>query len=301
MAVPVAWINGVLTPFTQAALPLWDLGVVAGASVTEMARTFGHQPFRLDEHLQRLTRSCAALGFPMAYTPKQIEDVAREIIEHNSRLIAADGDLGVVALITAGSNATYLGGRPSAAGTTAVHTFPLPFSMWRQSLTEGVRLRIPSVRQPPDESIPVSIKSRNRLHWWMADREAATIEPGSKALMLTISGLITETSTSCFYGVRNNVIITPGKSVLDSMSRRVVEQLADQIGIRFERCDIDPIALADLDEAFLSSSPSGLLPICRIEGRPIGPKTPGPVFTQLAQSWNCLAGIDIQKQILTAD
>jgi hypothetical protein len=40
MNAPIAWINGALCPFTQAAVPVWDLGVVAGASVTEMARTF---------------------------------------------------------------------------------------------------------------------------------------------------------------------------------------------------------------------------------------------------------------------
>ena len=41
-------------PYAQAAVPVWDLGVVAGASVSEMARTYAHKPFRLPQHLDRL-------------------------------------------------------------------------------------------------------------------------------------------------------------------------------------------------------------------------------------------------------
>ena len=49
--VPMAWVNGQQIPLSHAAVPAWDLGVVAGATISEMARTYRQTPFRLDRHL----------------------------------------------------------------------------------------------------------------------------------------------------------------------------------------------------------------------------------------------------------
>ena len=63
MIEPIAWINGVHCPFSQAAVPVWDMGVVAGAAVTEMARTYRHRPFRLDKHVQATRELTARTEF----------------------------------------------------------------------------------------------------------------------------------------------------------------------------------------------------------------------------------------------
>lgn len=298
MSEPVAWVDGVLRPFSTAAVPVWDLGVVAGAAITEMARTYRHQPFRLPQHFRRLLQSCRTLNFPVAWSPESLLDAAAQVLEVNSRLIAEDQDLGIVAFITAGTNPTYLGGQGSQQGTTAIHTFPLPFVLWRDGLQNGVRLRIPSIRQVPENCLPVEHKIRNRLHWWLADREAQQLETGSRALLLDQQDCVTETSTSCFYAVRHGEVISPARQVLDSMSRRVVQQLLAELGVPF-RCEAIPAAqLADISEAFLSSTPVGLLPVSRIDGRPVGDGRPGPLFRQLLTRWSHLVGLDMEQQIL---
>lgn len=298
MNEPVAWMNGRLQPFAQTALPVWDLGVVAGAAVTEMARTFGHQPFRLEQHLQRLLSSCHSLGFPVPYSLTDLLQAATEVVAQNLRLISESQDLGIVAFITAGTNATYLGGQPSAVGTTVIHTFPLPFRMWRKALTQGVRLRIPTVRQLPEDCLPVTHKLRNRLHWWLADREAERLEPGSRALLLDQQDCLTETSTSCFFAVLDQTVVTPDRQVLDSMSRRVVEELLHQLQIPCRRGPVPVQQLPNLQEAFLSSTPVCLLPVSHINGQPVGNGQPGPVFQQLLERWSQTVGVNLRAQIL---
>ncbi len=54
---PLAYLRGEFVPYREARLPVWDLGIVQGATVTEALRTFRHVPFRLDEHLRRLAFS----------------------------------------------------------------------------------------------------------------------------------------------------------------------------------------------------------------------------------------------------
>jgi D-alanine transaminase/branched-chain amino acid aminotransferase len=297
MQEPVAWINGSLKPFSQTALPVWDLGVVAGASITEMARTFGHCPFRLERHLQRLMSSCRELEFPMIYSDEQMMAAIERVVEHNLRLISAKDDLGIVAFVTAGTNPTYLGGGLSSSGSTVIHTFPLPFSMWRQSLSEGVRLRITQIRQIPEDCLPISHKIRNRLHWWLADREASRTETGSRALLVDHSDYLTETSTSAVFAVLDGRVVTPSNHVLNSMSRQLIEELLSAAGIPCRRQMIHRSQLADAEEVFLSSTPCFLLPVSQIDGVAVGNGCPGPIFQQLMTAGRQLTGIDIAGQI----
>jgi len=292
----IVWINGSLCPFSQAAVPVWDLGVVAGASVTEMARTFAHRPFRLERHVQRLTTSLTALGFPQLWSSDSLLNAATQIVDHNAKLIQAGEDLGIVLFSTAGSNPTYLNGCSSQT-TTVVHTFVLPFAGWKPGLLNGVRLQIPGVRQIPEDCFSVTHKVRNRLHWWLADREANTHESGSRALLLDHEGFVTETSTSCFYMIRGGHIVTSSRGVLNSLSSQIVEELAGVLQIPFERRPIPVAELAEASEAFLSSTPVCLLPVSHINGSQTGTAIPGPVFRRLTQAWSQLVGIDIAAQI----
>ena len=297
MNSPIAWMNGSILPYSQTAVPVWDLGVVAGASVTEMARTFGHKPFRLESHVHRLTASRHALGFPAAYSASELRSAVADVVRYNAPLIHTDSDLGIVLFSTAGSNVTYLGHRDDAS-TTVVHSFELPFALWRESFTNGVRLRIPSIRQIPPDCFSVTHKVRNRLHWWLADQEVARQEPGSKALLLDQDGFVTETSTSCFYIVRDGVIVTSDRSVLNSLSCRIIEELADSLGIPFEKREIQVSELAQAEEAFLSSTVVCVIPVSQIDGIAVGNGQPGSVFRQLVRAWSELAGIDVARQML---
>jgi branched-chain amino acid aminotransferase len=298
---PIAWVNGKIVPFATAGLPLSDLGVVAGASITELARTFRHQPFRLEQHLQRLLDSVQELGFPVRFSQNDLLTAAKGVVESNRRLVSPESDLGIVIFVTAGSHSTYLKGRHSGDGTAAVHTFELPFTLWRSSVTEGVRLRISSYRQIPSDSLPVHLKVRNRLHWWLADHEVSLKEPGSRALLLNHSDQITETSTSCFFAVIDGEIVTPDHDVLNSMTCRVVEELAERLGMRFRRGPVHRDQIPDFSEAFLSSTPVGLLPVRSIDEHVLNHGVPGPVYQKLTAEFSRLVGIDIRNQILTQD
>ncbi len=302
MSVPIAWMNGQLIPYSQAGVPVWDMGVVAGASLTEMARTFGHRPFRISQHLDRLLDAISKIGFPQQYDKQQLLDAIDDVLAVNLQQISTHSDLGIVIFSTAGPNSTYLGAEVAngISGTTAVHTFELPFATWRPQLRNGVRLRISNVRQIPMECFDVTLKIRNRLHWWLADQEAAKQEPGSKALLLDHAGFITETSTAALHLVCNGRIITPDFGVLNSLSSQLVEEFAIALSIPFER---RPVPLGEIryaSEVFLSSSAATLLPVSHVGGEKVGTTFPGPVFSEVTAAWSHLVGIDIAQQLLAS-
>jgi branched-chain amino acid aminotransferase len=302
MTETVCWLNGEFMRMSQASLPVWDLGVVAGASVTEMARTFRHRPFRLERHVDRLVTSVQELGFPLKWPSASLLAAARSVLAHNLRHIEKGSDLGVVLFCTAGANATYLNGG-SGEPTAGIHTFELPFEMWKTGFHQGVILCIPSIRQIPTECFPVKYKVRNRLHWWLADQEANRIEPGSRALLLDQAQNVTETSTSTLHAVLDGRIVTPSDGVLRSLSSQVVEELAGSLGMPFERRNLSVGELARAEEVVLSSTPVCLLPVSHVGSGPNepaldvsfpGPK--GPVFRHLLDAWSGLVDMRIEDQ-----
>ena len=294
---PLAWWNGRQIPYSEAVVPVWDLGVVAGATVSEMARTYRHKPFRVQNHVARLSTSCRELGFFLPYSESELTNAATAIVAANTQLLAASHDLGIVWFVTAGPNPTYLADCAALEPTVCVHTFNLPFWQWQDAVRSGIQLTIPQQSQLPEGSFPVQHKTRNRLHWWLADRMAAKVRPGSRALLNDSNGHITETSSACFYGVVDETVLTARNGVLRSTTRDLVKALCDRIDLRFRMTDLPARHIGDIQEAFLSSTPCGLLPVASIDDHKLsGPA--GSVLRRLHCEWKRITNVDTFDQIL---
>ncbi len=299
---PMAWMNGEYKLIRETALHVFDRGVVHGASVTEMLRTFRHQPFRVDQHLERFWESMdAVMESPAAISIKELQGLIGVLVSHNAKFIPDSHDLGIIVFLTAGTNLTYVGKRGVHSGSTiCVHTFPLPFELWAEKMTTGQRLVIPSVRAIPPECIDPRIKHRSRLHWTLADKEARSLEPSASALVLDLSGRVTETSSGNFFLVRDGEIQTPPPSrCLGGISQAVVKQLAGELEIPYRETDLTVTDLEQASEAFVSSTPYCILPVQSLDGKELKQPIPGSIFQKLIAAWNALVGVDIIEQIQT--
>ncbi len=300
MNEPVAWLNGALVPVAEARLHVFDLGIVGGVSVAEMLRTFRHQLFRVEEHLERLQQSLILTGLRPKLNAEEIASRLDEVAEHNTALIAAEDDLGAIVFVTAGLNPTYVGrdAAQSAGCSVGIHTFPLPYRQWAAKYDEGVALAVPEVRAIPTDVVDPRIKSRSRIHWHLADQAAKQLEPGAMAILTDHQGQLTETAASNLIAVIDGELVSPPVgSVLEGVSLGVVSELAQQNGRPLQRRAITPQEFATADEAFLSSTPSCLLPVTRFQGQPLGTGQPGPMYRQLLSAWNQLVGLDIRAQM----
>ena len=169
MNTPLAYLNGRLVPFADAALPLHDAGFVSGATVVDNARTFRHRPFRWEDHLARFRRDCAACYVPLEATDGQLTATANELVEHNARLLSSGGELQLVTFATPGPLGLYLGEARNGPPTLGMVTYPLPFARYRKLFTEGVTLAVAGVQSArPTDLLPPRVKHRSRLHWHVA-------------------------------------------------------------------------------------------------------------------------------------
>jgi branched-subunit amino acid aminotransferase/4-amino-4-deoxychorismate lyase len=301
MPEPLVYLNGRSMPASQAALPIWDAGIVQGATVTEQTRTFRHRPWRLGDHLDRLFDSLRYAGIEPGLSKDEFAAISNELVTHNAALIGADDDLGLIQFMTAGEYAAYAAtaGRPARPGpTVCVHTFPLSFGLWAKKVREGVHLVTPSVRQVPPQCYSPGMKCRSRMHYYLAEKEAHRVDPEASALLLDLDGAVTETNAANVFIVRRGVLVSPTRrNTLAGISRRTVIELAARLDIPFAERDLQVYDVMNADEAFLTSTPYCLMPATRINGVPIGDGRPGPMYHRLLGAWGEQVGLDIGRQI----
>ncbi|HUY32154.1 MAG TPA: aminotransferase class IV [Pirellulales bacterium] len=302
MPEPLVYLNGRMVPASQARLSIYDLGVVMGATVTEMTRTFRREPYRLDDHLARLYRSLRYVRFDIGLKQADLAAASRELVAHNAAMLPEGGELGLIHFVTAGENALYAGSAGGGARTTptvCAHTFPLPFELWSKKLREGVHVVTPSIRHVPPQCYDPKMKYRSRMHYYLADQEARLVDTEAVALLLDLAGNVTETSGANFLIVERGAIVSPTlTNTLPGVSRATVIELAARLGIPFVERDAQVFSVINADEALLASTPYCLLPVTKINGLPIAEGRPGPIFRRLLEAWSRDVGLDIEKQIL---
>lgn len=294
-----AWLDGRLMPRDAFSIPAGDAGFVMGATVTEQLRTFQGKLFRPLPHARRLADSLATVGVAPAHSIDAIMAAAEQLAAHNHRLLAEatpPSDLGLVIFVTPGDQASQHSGQ-GGPPRTGIHTFPLAFGMWADAYDVGTALRSVSVRQVPGDCWPPGAKVRSRLHYFLADREAATTEPGARAVLAHHDGRISETSTANIAVVNAHGVTAPPRSdALPGVSLAFARELASALGIAWHERSLTAADLAAADEILLTSTPNCVLPATRFDGRPVGTGEPGPVFQQLLAAWSEAVGIDIPEQ-----
>ena len=159
-----------------------------------------------------------------------------------------------------------------------LHTYPLPFRFWAAKYRAGQVLRTTSIQQVPPACWPPSLKCRSRMHYYLADREAAVAEPGSRAVLLDQAGFVTEASTAnlIVYTAAGGLLTPPRTHVLRGISLAEIADLAERLHIPLSERELRPADLAAADEVLLTSTPLCLLPVTRYDGRPIGSGAPAP-------------------------
>lgn len=295
----LAFLNGDDIPEAELRLPYYDLGVVGGVAVSEMLRTFAHQPFRIEAHLERLALSLELTALTPAMSLAELRAALERIVAHNTQLIDPADDLGVIVFVTAGWNPTYVGA--DAAGqhgcTVGIHTFPLQYRQFGPLYTTGVSLRTSTVPALPSACVDRRIKSRSRLHWHLAQQAVRRVEPGAIAILQDEQGCLTETAATNVCALVDDVIVSPpAGEVLEGVSLQMVAELAGQIGRTFQRAPLREADVLRATEVWLTSTPSCLLPVVRFNGQTIGDGQPGPVFQQLLEAWSRAVGCDFRRQ-----
>jgi len=285
------WLDGRLVEAGVPHLDVSDRGFQLGDGIFETARSQRGVVIELDEHLARLRESAAALAIPIG-----LDDAA---LAHGiADLLAAEG------LAGNGSDGIEPGGAalritvsrgPLArrgllpAGFEDAHP-TIVIQAWpyapppTQLLARGVQA-IPSAVRRDTRSPLAGIKSTSR-----ADHVYARLEADragvDDAVFLTTDGAISEATSANVWIVTGAKLATPSLSsaVLQGTTRTWLLAYAARIGLEATEAEIRPEDLLAADEAFLSSSVAGIVPLTGYDHRPIGSGNPGRWSTTVREA-----------------
>lgn len=288
----VAYWNGRWVCESEIAIPLDDLGFSMGITVVERLRTFGGKLFQVEKHLQRMRRSLEIVGWDAERLCGELSAALDEFIDRNSQLISTGDDWSVAAFVTPGNS-------PMAdEPTVCVHGNPLPFSLWAHQFSAGLEAITVGVRELPANVWPPELKCRSRMHYYLADQEARQKQPGARAVLLDQDGFVCQGSTAnvvAYFADRG--LVTPRRTkVLPGVTQDVLYEVAAGLSIPCGEADMTPEEFAAAEEIYFVSTSICLLPVSRLDGKPVGTGQPGPVYQRLLAAWSEHVGFDIAQQ-----
>ena len=277
-------VEGELLPPEQASVSVLDRGFLYGDSVYEVVRTYAGRPFELVRHLERMDRSAARIGLTL---PPRAE-IEREL----TRTLEAgqNGESYARIIVTRGDG--QFGLAPQLAGTehrliVIVRPLQLPAE---EKYVSGLQMAIARTRRNSPLSLDPALKTGNYLNNILALREA--VDAGADdAILLDLSGRVTEATTSNVFFVQRGVVVTPPLQLgmLEGVTRAVVIEVARQEGLLVREEPHGPEALAAADEVFVSSTLREIMPVTSLvylespgeQTRQVGDGKPGPVAQRL--------------------
>jgi len=288
------WFNGNFIPEDDAHISLRDTGLLHAAGLFTTFRARNGKIFRLKDHLARLRRSCEALFIPLMYKDEILTAAASEILSRNDLTEAR-----MRLTVTRGSSQQdpLHGLRLSPTTFLTATTFETyPDEYYERGMTVIV---LDDQKLNPYD-IQAGHKTLNYFSRLSALRDA-TQRGAGEALWFNVHNYLQSGSISNIFIVKDGILITPPtredlfdpviaekvpypkSATLPGITRQVIFELAATEKTPIQRSAITVNQLLEADEAFLTNSIMGIMPLARVERSAIGSDKPGPITRRLAE------------------
>ena len=275
------WVDGRIESADAPVLTAFDRGFQLGDGVFETLRARGGRPTELPEHAARMRLSAAGLSIDL---PDDLEPhLARAIDELLAveSLGGPEGDASVRITVSRGPffGRGLLPPDEHPAPTIVVQAWPVPPTP-ASHLEGGLHLIASAIRRDPESPLN-ALKTTSRADYVYARIEARAAG-ADDALFLTIDGYLSEATSANLFVVRRGAngseLATPALAcaILPGTTRSWILRWGSAVGLAISEGLLTTRDLHEADEAFLSSSVAGILPVTRFGGEPIGSGLPGP-------------------------
>jgi D-alanine transaminase len=266
----VLYFNGRFTTTAERVLGVEDRGFQFGDALYEVFKFFGRRPIFLADHYRRLERGLREIEIQSPWDESRFVAIMRELIERTAF------DDGIVYIQISRGETERKHFYPENLEPTVVaysRAFQFPDAAKKAN---GIQL----ITAPDQRWKHCDIKSVNLLANALAKKKAQ--RAGADEVLLLDEGVVREGASSNFFVVRGgNVITHPlDEHILPGVVRDHVIGLAERAGIRIDQRPIAVDELIEIDEAFVTSTTMGVMPVAAIDGRAAGTVI-GPVTARL--------------------
>ncbi len=267
-----AWLNGAWCDLADARISPLDRGFLFGDGVYEVIPVYERRIFALRPHLERLKHSLDATRIPDPYTDTQWRQLCEALVERHPWR-----DQYLYIQVTRG---------------VQPHRDHLPDT----SIPPTVFAYSSELKPLPDDINRHGIRciTTEDIRWQRCDIKAITLlanvmmkmaaqAAGVDDAILIRNGMVAEGTASNVMIVENHALVTPplDHCLLGGITRQIMLQVAQAIGLEVKEEPISLLRLHQADEIWLTSSTKAALPVVEIDGQPVGKGAPGPIWKQM--------------------
>lgn len=269
------WINGEIMPLEDARVSVEDRGFQFADGVYEVVRFYRGRCFTLSEHLDRLEKSAQALRIKLPIARSALANQMQGLVTRSG---LADGM--IYLQLTRGVAPRAHPFPVDASPTLLFHTRELPPVPAPENVT-GIRL----ITLPDERWHKCWVKSTGLQLNVLAKQQA--IEAGADEAAFVYNGVVTECcATNIFFVIGGQIVTHPvGEKVLPGITRLVIQQLAEQIGVTFVERGVSLEAAKAADEIFITSTTRELHWVLQWDGAAVGPGRAGKITRMLHDAY----------------
>jgi branched-chain amino acid aminotransferase len=275
------WLDGKLLDKENAKVSVYDHGLLYGDGVFEGIRVYQGKIFECDAHLRRLFDSARAIRLTPPRSKEELKKAMEETVRANGFV-----DCYIRLVITRGVG--YLGLNPNKCPVPSIFIIADTIEMYPAEMYQkGMSIITASVVRNHASAISPRVKSLNYLNNILAKIEAADAGV-PEALMLNLDGNVAECTGDNIFIVRDGQVQTPCTSdgILEGVTRKVIMELCQELKIPCVEKTIQRHDVYVADECFLTGTAAEVVPVTRIDGRPIGTGEPGPITMKLIEAFH---------------
>ena len=269
------YLNGSFLPRSEARISIEDRGFIFGDGIYEVWRIIRGSPFEPEMHQERLERGLRELeiAIPDDVRSEKLWEIANHLLAENE---LRDRESTLYVEVTRGAAPrTHYFPPPGTAPT--VYIAASPFSPPEQLRLSGAA----AITQDDIRWLRCDLKTIQLLPNVLGKQKA--VASGAIDSIFVRGGLVTEGTHTSVFAVVDGVLRThpADHNVLPGVTRAVVLQLAHEFGIPALEAAVPLPELYAASEVFLSGTTNDVLPIVKVDGRPIGTGKPGPIADRL--------------------
>ncbi len=281
----LVFINGEFVAWEKATVHIMSHSFARGSAIFEVlslhAARNGPAVFRLEDHIERLFKSAELLDMALPVSPEDFYTAVTDTVKRNALA------KGIIKIMCYYPQIAIEITKPQEPARVAVFALDPSDDMEAVDfpgniLERGTTACISKWRKLDPQTVPIQAKAAANYLNGMVARSDAAKRGYEQAIMLDTQGFIAEGGTESVFLVKDGRLMTPALgTVLESITRKSLLQVAEKEGIGIFEGRLPPELLFEADEVFFACTPFKVYPVRRIEDRVLE-DMPGPLTRQIA-------------------
>ncbi|WP_445474993.1 branched-chain-amino-acid transaminase [Methanococcoides methylutens] len=271
MSELLIYYNGEFVTKENATVSIYDHGFLYGDGVFEGIRAYNGRVFKLQEHVDRLYDSAKAIALEVPISKEEMSEAILETLRKNNLT-----DAYIRPIVTRGIG--DLGLDPRKCPKASIYIVSQEWGAMYGDLYEvGLKAITVAIRRNAPDALSPNIKSLNYLNNILAKIEANE-KGGDEAIFLDQNGFISEGSGDNIFVIKNGKVYTPPTiNNLKGITRATAIELLEERGYEVIVGNLGLFDMYTADEIFVTGTAAEAAPITKLDGRPIGDGSVGPI------------------------